>query len=121
MTGLVVMALVLVVLAVLAPRYGVDTRDGRDWRSDGGRYVGQAPAVRRTVASDARALADLLRRRIRVRDAYRCSEQREPRRSDDVPPGRDELHWRAEGGGWRLRGRTLPLAPPKGEPSAPRD
>jgi hypothetical protein len=148
MTGLVVMVLVLVVLAVLAPRFGVDTRDGRDWSSDGGRSVGRAPAARRTVGSDARALADLFRglgrrlagawdacrrahqsrggddpppRRIRDPDAYRCSEQRAPRRGDDVPPGRDEPHWRAEGGGWRLRGRMLPLAPPEGEPSARRD
>jgi hypothetical protein len=32
MTALVIILLALVVLAVLALRYGVDTRDGRDWQ-----------------------------------------------------------------------------------------
>lgn len=32
MTGPVVMLLVLVALALLAPFYGADTRDSRDWR-----------------------------------------------------------------------------------------
>jgi predicted membrane chloride channel (bestrophin family) len=32
MTALVIILLALAVLAVLALRYGVDTRDGRDWQ-----------------------------------------------------------------------------------------
>ncbi|MBO0877675.1 MAG: hypothetical protein J2P19_30225 [Pseudonocardia sp.] len=137
MTGLVVM-LVLVMVAVLAPRYGVDTRDGRDWRVDGGWSADRPPTARHTVGSDVRALASLLRgvgrRLARAWDARERAwgagwrphqpwrgDNLSPHRRDDPPPGWDELRWRQESGGWRLHGRMLPLAPPEGEPSARRD
>lgn len=46
----------LVILALLAPRYGVDSRDGRDWNNRVGR-VGPSGVPRPTPWSDLRALA----------------------------------------------------------------
>jgi hypothetical protein len=50
MTGLLIVV-GLMVLALIAPRYGVDLRDGRDWRSRPGQSVA-GPRVRHTPRSD---------------------------------------------------------------------
>ncbi|WP_028927461.1 hypothetical protein [Pseudonocardia acaciae] len=118
MTGLVVVA-ILAVVAALAPRYGVDSRDGRDWSSAGSRAGG--PGARRTLGGDLRALGAWL---ARMWDAQErawgaCWRAHQPWRGDDPPASpEEELHWREEGDGWRLRGRMLPPVPPAGEPSA---
>ena len=54
MSGLVIVA-GLLVLAALAPRYGTDSRDGRDWSDGDGRVVCR-PRRMATPASDVRVL-----------------------------------------------------------------
>jgi hypothetical protein len=60
MSGLVIVA-GLLVLAALAPRYGADSRDGRDWSGGHGRVVRRPHRVA-TPASDLRALLALAHR-----------------------------------------------------------
>jgi hypothetical protein len=42
MTGLLIMGVLMALVGLLASRYGVDSRDGQDWRSRPG-SVGGAP------------------------------------------------------------------------------
>jgi hypothetical protein len=138
MGGLVIVGL-LITLALLAPRYGVDLRDGGDWRIQRDQSLA-ARGARYTPKADAVALAHWLARLgRRVARAWDRQERawgalwlaHQPWRGDDVPmradgwPGRraddpgagergrhrDELRWWWDGDGWQLAGRLLPASP----------
>lgn len=97
MTGLLIV-LFLLVLAVVVPRYGADSRDGQDWRRGSGER--RPPAVRPAPLSDVAAVARWVRRRVsgsrigrRLARAWRAQERaweaawlsHQPWRGDDVP------------------------------------
>jgi hypothetical protein len=145
MGGLVILGL-LIALAMLAPRYGADWRDGADWRRPRGRSL-TVGGTRFTPRADAAALARWLRRVARrVARAWNAQERawdalwlaHQPWRQDDGRwpggPGRrtagqdepgagergrhpDELRWRRDGDAWYLDGRLLPSSPAAGDPS----
>lgn len=79
--------------AVLGPRYGADTRDGRDWQPTAGRTT----AKRGTVGAFAR-------RQVRMWEAVLTAQQ--PWR------GSEPLRWREQDGAWVLVGDTAPQLPP---------
>jgi len=145
MGGLVILAL-LVTLALLTPRYGVDLRDGGDWRFQRDQSLAVRGA-RFTPRSDAVTLARRLARlRRRIARAWDAQERawgalwlaHQPwrgddpavrldggpiRRADEPDAGergrhRDELRWRWDGDGWYLAGRLLPASPAAGDPSS---
>lgn len=147
MTGLVILAF-LVILALLVPRYGVDLRDGGDWRFQRDQSLA-ARGARFTPRSDAVTLARRLARLgRRIARAWHAQERawgalwlaHQPWRGDDLPmrldgrperradePGagergrhRDELRWRWDGDGWCLAGRLLPASPAADDPSGDR-
>jgi hypothetical protein len=64
-TSLWVLAILLIAIALAAPRYGVDSRDGSDWRPHFGPPDPPLPMASRrrsTPAADLAALARLIRR-----------------------------------------------------------
>lgn len=93
MTGLLIVV-GLMALALIAPRYGVDLRDGRDWRSQRDQSLA-APRVRHTPGSDLAALSrwtgwvgSVLGRRWQAQKrAWGAAWQTyQPWRGDDRPP-----------------------------------
>jgi len=62
--GWVVLAVVVAVLALAVPRYGVDTRTGENWRPGDG--VRPVPGRHATVGGDLASLVRLLSRGTRV-------------------------------------------------------
>ncbi|HEY2206299.1 MAG TPA: hypothetical protein VGH99_17655 [Pseudonocardia sp.] len=116
MTGLVVG--LLITLALLAPRYGADSRDGRDWTA--GRAARAARPVRRTPGDDLRTLAGLPGRiGTAVAGAWLRQERAwgaawsayQPWRGDEQPRP-TQLRWQRGRDGWRLVGS---VAPPTGQ------
>jgi hypothetical protein len=96
MTGLLVVV-GLIALAIIAPRYGVDLRDGGDWRSQRDRSLA-GPRVRYTARSDLAALSrwvswvgSVLARRWEAQErAWGAAWQTyQPWRGDDRPPRLD--------------------------------
>jgi hypothetical protein len=93
MTGLLIVV-GLMALALIAPRYGVDLRDGRDWRSQRDQSLA-APRVRHTPGSDLAALSRWTRRVGSVLGRRWEAQERswgaawqtyQPWRGDDRPP-----------------------------------
>lgn len=83
----------LVVVAVLGPFFGADSRDGRDWRPTGPR-----PERKRT-----KRVRERVRRQVALWDAYLTANQ----------PWREHgpMRWRDAGGTWVLDGDTPPDLP----------
>lgn len=90
----------LLVVVVLGPLYGADSRDGRDWRPTG-------PRPQRKH----RGVAERARRQVALWDAYLTANQ----------PWREQgpLRWRRIGDQWLLEGDTPPALP--GETPVGRD
>ncbi|WTW92756.1 hypothetical protein OG216_04890 [Streptomycetaceae bacterium NBC_01309] len=82
----------VVVVVVLGPLFGADSRDGRDWQSTGPR-----PERKR------RGMAERARRQVALWDAYLTANQ----------PWREQgpLRWRRIGDEWLLEGDTPPALP----------
>jgi len=177
MTGLLIV-LGLIALALFTPRYGVDLRDGSDWRYQRDQTLAPSLGPRHTPRSDLAALGrwmswvgGMLARRWDARERAWGAHQlwrgdEPPLRLDDMPTQRTatagepgatagkaqrtatagepgatagepgagergagergagergrhhgELHWREEGGSWRLEGQLLPANPAAGDQS----
>lgn len=119
MTGLLVMVF-LTALALAVPRYGMDSRDGRDWGGVARRTGSEEPRLH-TPLEDLRQLRGAVRRFARrTVGAWRaqehawgaCWQAHQPWRGDDLPAHHGELRWRQADGRWRLEGRTMPGRPP---------
>lgn len=82
----------VVVVVVLGPLFGADSRDGRDWQPTGPR-----PERKR------RGMAERARRQVALWDAYLTANQ----------PWREQgpLRWRRIGDEWLLEGDTPPALP----------
>jgi len=96
MTGLLIVV-GLMALALIAPRYGVDLRDGRDWRSQRDQSLA-GPRPRHTPRSDLAALNRWMARVGRILGRRWEAQERawgaawtayQPWRGDDVP---NQLH-----------------------------
>lgn len=85
-----------VAVAVLGPRFGADSRDGRDWQPTGPRSGGRRSAARERA-----------KRQVALWEAYLTAHH--PWRE------RGPLQWREVDGEWMLEGDTPPL-PPSGDP-----
>jgi hypothetical protein len=121
MFGLIVLAFLLV-LALLAPRFGVDSRDGKDWAGPHDNRGGRTRAPRATGGGPAR-----LARSVRARVAYAWEQQRlahealwraqRPWLAETAErPGRQLCWRRGPGGHWRLVGWLLPSSTPPATP-----
>jgi hypothetical protein len=125
MTGLLVVVF-LALLALLAPRYGWDSRDGEDW-SDRVGSGGSVGGRRHRLSSDARAAARKVFRALgsaweRQERAWgACWQAHQPWRGDDLPWRQGELHWREREGTWRLEGLVAPRCPPTRRRSSRQD
>lgn len=57
MTGLLTMAILVTLMGLLAMRFGVDSRDGRDWHGRPGRWPPHRPVRRAEVVKAVRLRA----------------------------------------------------------------
>ncbi|HVX47060.1 MAG TPA: hypothetical protein VHC49_24425 [Mycobacteriales bacterium] len=96
MTGILIFLAAVAVLT-LGPRYGVDSRDGRDWQR--GMWAPGPARRRHRLSDDVRLIAR------RIRAAHRRQVDLHERYLERQRPWANRwLHWR----GRRLMGRLLP-------------
>lgn len=109
---------VLLVIALAAGRYGVDSRDGQDWQTPRSRHFADTAHRRpRTPTRDlaaALAVTARLGRGVatRIARAYRAQAGLWERHLLAQQPWRTEpLRWTRGRDGWQLTGRVLPPTP----------